>query len=134
LPHDFIFNRDWYDRFDGRAEFDEYQKQATKLDASDRAELLDLLSSCDPRDFIALSRQTTNRRILRVLPFYVPRSKELLRDIWERQRMLTRLDVTADMGFAEDERVEDAGLDFDETDELPGKLQGREPSRKKVAA
>ena len=25
MPHDYIFNRDWYERFDGRPEFDEYQ-------------------------------------------------------------------------------------------------------------
>src|SRR5687768_16499385 len=36
MPHDFIFNRDWYSRFDGRAEFDEYLALVAKLSPSER--------------------------------------------------------------------------------------------------
>src|SRR5437868_2076757 len=52
LPHDFIFNRDWYERHGGRERFHEYLQELSKLTPSDRAELLDLLSSCDPRNFV----------------------------------------------------------------------------------
>jgi hypothetical protein len=76
LPHDYIFNRDWYERFGGRAEFDEYLNQAAKLETSDRAELLALLSSCDPRDFASLPRSTANRRVMRVLPYYIEQDHE----------------------------------------------------------
>ena len=31
MPHDFIFNREWYERFDGRPELDEYWQKPTSL-------------------------------------------------------------------------------------------------------
>ena len=117
MPHDFIFNRDWYERFDGREKLEEYRVRMAKLDAADRIELLDLLSSCDPREFTDLPRRTPNRRLQRLLPFYVPVSKEKLFRIWEKQRALTSGEPTVGDGLAEDERVEDAGLEHDESDE-----------------
>ena len=36
-PHDFIFNRDWYDFYGGRAQFGEYKKEFDKLSSSERA-------------------------------------------------------------------------------------------------
>jgi hypothetical protein len=118
LPHDFIFNRDWYERFDGRGELDEYRIAAAKLDPADRAELLDLLSSCKPQDFENLVHQTTNSRLRRLLPFYIPKPKDLLARIWERQRTMIRNEPDAVVGLPDDERVEDAGLDYDDIDEL----------------
>jgi hypothetical protein len=116
LPHDYIFNREWYERLDGRSEFNEFLKEFSKLDASERLELLDLLSSCDPHEFGRLIRQTINRRIRRVLPYYHPKPKEFLVAIWERQRKIGGREAAADIGLAEDERVEDAGLDFIESE------------------
>src|SRR5213075_471201 len=42
-PHHFIFNRDWYETLDGRAEFDEYNAVLNKLGKTDKAELVHLL-------------------------------------------------------------------------------------------
>ena len=50
-------------------------------------------------------------RLKRVLRFYVPVPKEELYAIWTLQKELTRSEVPADIGLAEDERVEDAGLE-----------------------
>jgi hypothetical protein len=110
-PHDYTFNRDWYERHDVHQELHEYRAVAQKLTAEDRAELLALLSSCDPREFKSLGAQTTNERVKGVLPFYVPKQKSELFDIWARQKALTQ--NIADEGelLPEDERVEDAGLD-----------------------
>jgi hypothetical protein len=112
LPHDFIFNRDWYEHRDGRSELDEFQADFGKLGADERGELLTLLSSCDPRDFAGLSAQTTSGAIRRVLPYYIPHPKEELFAIWAKQKARGALEV--DLGLAEDEWVEDAGLDYDE--------------------
>jgi len=114
LPHDFIFNRDWYERFSGRAEFDEYRTIASRLDSADEAELLSLLSSCDPRHFDRLSTRTANNRLKAVLPFYIPKPKQELFRIWEKQKALTRGDASPPGALADDERVEDAGLDDEE--------------------
>ena len=132
MPHDYIFNRDWYERFDGRPEFDEFQAKTRKLDDADRAELVQLLSACDPRDFHKLGKQTTNLRLQRVLPFYVPKPKDLLAQIWERQRSLTAGEPTADAALPEDERVEDAGLDFEDAE--PVAADAPRPSSKRRAA
>jgi hypothetical protein len=112
MPHDFIFNRDWYSRFDGRAEFDEYLAAASKLNASDRRELLDLLSSCDPREFAGLPKRTENVQLKNILPFYVPVPKTDLRKIWEKQKIILAAERTG-AWVSDEERVEDAGLDED---------------------
>lgn len=112
LPHDFIFNRDWYDRHEGRAEFDSFQADFSRLTAVDRAELMTLLSSRDPRDFHTLRSETDTDTVRRVLRYYEPRSKEELFGIWAKQK--TRGPRVIDLGLPDDERVEDAGLDYDE--------------------
>jgi hypothetical protein len=114
MPHDYIFNRDWYERFDPAGRLGEYRAEFGKLDGYERSELVELLSSCDPREFTLLADRTTTKALKSVLRFYVPLPKEELFTIWAKQKELTRGEVTADMGLAEDERVEDAGLQSDE--------------------
>src|SRR4030095_9422398 len=99
---------------DKRQELPEYREIAATLSADDRAELLALLSSCDPREFASLSDRTTNSRVRSVLPFYVPKPKSELFDIWARQKALAKCSDSDDSPMPEDERVEDAGLDQDD--------------------
>ncbi|AUW60505.1 radical SAM protein (plasmid) [Sphingobium sp. SCG-1] len=112
LPHDFIFNRDWYEEYDGRHRLGEFREAFARLDAAERAELLQLLSSCDPRDFVRLPGQATSRAVARILPFYVPVPKAELLDIWAKRKAYAATPI--DIGIPDDERVEDAGLDYDE--------------------
>jgi hypothetical protein len=115
LPHDFIFNRGWYEHREGRAEFDQFTAHFNQLSETDRSELLHLLSSCDPSDFKGLHERAESESVRRILRFYVPRSKEELSSIWEQQRQRPLEEV--DFGLADDERVEDAGLEFEEKSE-----------------
>jgi hypothetical protein len=119
MPHDFIFNREWYERFDKEGRLGDYRAEFAKLDAYERCELLELLSSCDPREFASLSDQASTPQLARTLRFYVPLPKEDLLAIWAKQKELTRDSAAADAGLAEDERVEDAGLDQDEEPSKP---------------
>ncbi len=117
LPHDFIFNRDWFERFDPEERLAVYREEFAKLSGYERAELIELLSSCNPREFTGLSNQATTTALKRVLQFYVPLSREELFEIWEKQKEIKQDEAITDMGLAEDERVEDAGLDHkDELD------------------
>jgi hypothetical protein len=116
MPHDYIFNRDWYERFGGRGELDEYHANARKLSTSDSVELLGLLSSLDPKDFPKLRKLTNNSRIRAVLPFYMPKPKDEIAGIWKRQRLLTAGEQKVDTSVPDDERVEDAGLEYDESE------------------
>lgn len=132
MPHDFIFNRAWYERFDPEGRLDEHQGQFAKLTEEERTELIALISSCDPREFVSLGARTQNRKLKQILRFYIPMPKDQLFEIWAKQKALTAGEITADMGLAEDERVEDAGL---EADEEPIVTVAASPKRaKRVAA
>ena len=129
LPHDFIFNRDWYERDQGRAEFDEYGVLARKLSETEQAELLTLLSSCDPKDFAALSSSTTSPGIKALLPYYIPKQKSELFKIWSRSKTEGPAPEVPD-----EERVEDAGLDAEEPSVFVGSEMARSKSSKNQKA
>ena len=114
LPHDFIFNRKWFERFDPGERLAAYRAEFVRLADHERAELIELLSSCDPREFAALASRATTSALKQILRFYVPVPRDELFAIWAKQKELTRRETTADIGLAEDERVEDAGLDHED--------------------
>lgn len=132
LPHDFIFNRDWYERFDPEQRLASYRAEFDRLDGYERRELIQLLSSCEPREFAGLAERATTVALKRVLGFYVPVPKEQLFAIWAKQKELTRGESTADLYLPEDERVEDAGLDRgDEPEATPVR---KNKARERIAA
>ena len=47
-PHHMIFNRQWYERYEGRGELDEYCAGFKRLSPSERAELLAFVSAHNP--------------------------------------------------------------------------------------
>lgn len=128
LPHDFIFNRDWFERLDPDDRLGAYYDAFGKLSAAERRDLLVLLSSCDARDFGGLADRATTEAVRRVLPFYVPMTKEELYALWEMQKKLAKSDDGPNMELAEDERVEDAGLDQDDPRSSAGVGLGRHRS------
>jgi hypothetical protein len=118
MPHDFIFNRDWYERHDPQGLLGEFREAYAALDGYERRELLELLSSCEPREFAGLGAKATSERLRHVLGFYVPVPKADLFKIWERQREIAQL-KPSDFGVPDEERVEDAGLDYDDAAVVP---------------
>ena len=133
LPHDFIFNRDWYERGPGNGEYLDYLTAAKALTPTDRGELLALLSSCDPREFSTLVDRTANPTVKRVLRFHVPVPKETLFKMWELQKAVKPSLVASDL-ISEEERVEDAGLENDETAEFQVEEKPRPRTKKKKVA
>lgn len=112
MPHDMIFNRDWYDKLDGRPEYEQYLSEANRLSPERRHELKTLLSSCDPRHYHALPDMTDDAGIRSILQFYMPRPKDELKTIWRKQAEWSA--VAHALNVPEDERVEDAGLEAEE--------------------
>jgi hypothetical protein len=112
MPHDMIFNRDWYDKLDGRPEYDQYLAEANRLSLERRHELKTLLSSCDPRHYHTLPSLTDDAGIRSILQFYMPRPKDELKMIWRKQTEWSA--IAHALNVPEDERVEDAGLDAEE--------------------
>jgi len=128
-PHRFIFNREWYERLGGRAEFEEYKAIITKLSASEKSELLSLLSSTDPGRFKKLATLTSNALLKKVFRYYVPLSKEAEALLWTRQKAISRAKENLP---PEDELVEDAGLSDDGAYARPGQRNVIEKNRQMV--
>lgn len=106
-PHHYIFNREWYERLGGRAEFEEYCHVFRRLSESQQRELLTLLSSCDPRDIKVLKAKDS--QLKRLLPYYVPLSKSKEAELWAKQKA-PATGFSSQVQIPADECVEDAGL------------------------
>lgn len=109
-PHHFIFNREWYEQFGGRSEFDEYRSQMEKLTAPERADLMAILSSEHPSQYVRASKQSGSVKVRAVLQFYVPLLREREERIWRKVRRLQAKLADRFAHVPEDELVEDAGL------------------------
>jgi hypothetical protein len=110
-PHHFIFNRDWYETLNGRAEFDEYNAAMAKLSHAERFELLALLSSSEPSQFGQIPNgRAVSDSVRNILSFYrrIPKAEEAR--IWRSQSNLLHSCKPISQ-LAEDERIEDAGLE-----------------------
>lgn len=116
-PHHMVFNRMWYERGAGRAEFEEFEKALGRLSSSGRQDLLLLLSDVlfDKPDRPRLTREELREHFasisdgsLRAISeFYVPPTRAEERAIWEAQKA----HKVIDFGVSEDELVEDACLE-----------------------
>lgn len=112
-PHHMIFNRQWFERHEGRAELDDYHAVYNRLSASERAELIDFLSGRNPSEYAAdLTSLPANLR--RAARFYVPISKREERDIRRSQQTRLKAERMARITLTEEEIVEDAGLEEDD--------------------
>lgn len=131
LPHDYIFNRDWFEKQDPNQRLPAFEAAFASLDSDEKAELVELLSSCDPKHFVSLPAKASTTRLRHILPFYVPIPKADLFAIWEGQAGAPQEEPVVETGLAEDERVEDAGLEAE--DELPVVRQVAETRRERVA-
>lgn len=108
-PHHFIFNRYWYEQFDGRAEFEAFQAVMGKLSGDEKTELLGYLCSRDKNDYEVDLGELAAGRLRDAARFFVPMSKPDEARIWEAQKRRRVEDISAYL-VPEDERVEDAGL------------------------
>jgi hypothetical protein len=114
-PHHMIFNRHYYERYEGRAELDEYSKSFGRLSPSECAELIAFLSSMHPAEYQKnLGVLPANLRS--VATFYIPISKVSEEKIMRIQRNRLKPEYSSTVYLRPEEVIEDAGLD-DETSE-----------------
>jgi hypothetical protein len=109
-PHPFIFNREWYENLGGRAQFEAYQKDLSQLSPSQRASLLEILSTRHPHEYRAAARGLTDVKLRTVLGHYIHPRKAQEMKIWRKVSKLRAAQDRKQLTVAEDERVEDAGL------------------------
>jgi hypothetical protein len=112
-PHHYIFNRDWYDYYGGKPEFEEYKALMSRLSTTEFTELRDLLKNTDARHVRGKLGSCTSRTVRSVLHHYLPLSKQAEAVLWERQKLLKQT-LHPSTIVPEEERVEDAGLQIDD--------------------
>ena len=129
-PHHFIFNREWYEKYGGNAQFEEYQKEFSRLTSDDRAELLNLISSVDPRHLPNQVKLAKSSRVRSILRHHLSLAKNEESAIWAAQRALKQR-LHPSIIVPDEERVEDAGLNYEDN---PIPVVVKTPSRKRAMA
>jgi hypothetical protein len=126
-PHHMIFNRRWFEFYEGRAEFDDYLGIMRKLSPSERLELLDFLSSRMParykHDLVSLTGS-----VLKAARFYIPMERERELKIRKLQQGRREHEKSADIRLSPAEIVEDAGLENTDFVPLPKASAARRKS------
>jgi len=109
-PQHMLFNRAWYDEYEGRPEFDEFQATFKKLTKDDQRELAILLSNTRPVDVEQAIGSAESKAVNHILPFYVSPVRTELQRIWNSMRTKQHRGGEDEISIPEDELVEDAGL------------------------
>lgn len=128
-PHHFIFNRDWYEKHGGRDQFSEFKREFTNLSSSERGDLLGLVASVDPSEIKGQLGLAITSRVGSIMRHYLPLTKPEEAEIWAQQKAVKQQDDPSTV-VPEDERVEDAGLNYDE----PAVARSKQKTRKRVVA
>lgn len=108
-PHHYIFNRYWYEHFDGKAELENYQASMKSLSDSDKGELVEFLCGRFRGEYERDLNLLSSDRLRNAGRHYVPIPKSEEAQIWEAQKA-RRLEDLEGYLVADDERVEDAAL------------------------
>ena len=108
-PHHFIFNRSWYEEYEGQGEFEAYQNTMAKLSLEERSELLDYLCSRSKISYGHDLMQLAKGKLRKAASFFVPLAREEEERIWEERRR-RRITDAVQFSIPEDERIEDAAL------------------------
>ena len=115
MPHTYIMNRLWFSSHGGRDELENFMAVFSTLTVSERNDLLGVLAQ-HPNAYLENDlSQHKNGKIRALAPHYRKLSIESERDIWDNMKEIKAQSVAKedfeDPPFvADDERVEDAGL------------------------
>ena len=111
LPHKFIFNRDWYEMYEGRAEYDEFMSEFNKLSEDEINELMTFVSSHKNSEIANNINYLSSTNLKNITHYYKNLSGDESRKIWDKQKTIKANKLNIFM--TDDEIVEDAGLDHD---------------------
>lgn len=109
LPHVYLFNRDWYEREQGKGEWLDINNKLDRLSSSEKQSLLEFLSTNNKADYKKECKGLEKKLASLVLDHYLPLKREEERKIWDEMKRI-RADQEAVIEIPEDECVEDAGL------------------------
>jgi len=106
-PQHFIFNREYYENYEGKPEFDDYTIQMKSLSNSEKEELNVELSKTTPGNFHEI--KFSNHKLQRILSFYLPLTYEEAEEIWSQKQKFNKNKAEEVIYIPDDEKVEDAG-------------------------
>jgi len=113
-PHHFIFNRFWYEYFDGKPELDAYKKLYACLSKQEKEELLAFLSAHDQKTYKQKHTTISNEKVREIAQYYIPLHKDEERRIWDAKKRCPNEAPEDSITISKDEIVEDAGLEDQE--------------------
>ena len=108
-PHHYIFNRNWYENFNGKAEFQEFYSIFSKFTIEDKSELKSFLCKFNKKTFDSELKLLPSGKVSKIAHFYKPLPVEEERVIWETQKKIKE-EMSENLSVPKDELVEDAGL------------------------
>jgi hypothetical protein len=106
-PHQYIFNRDHFEKGKGKRKLVEYEEAMGALTPTEISELRSILHDREPAEIRGLLRGVNAPKLKAAIRHYVPLSKEAEERLWEERRALQAHPSTI---VPDEERVEDAGL------------------------
>ena len=110
-PHHYTFNREWFEKLDGRARWEEYKVEMRKLSGIEKEELLEIISGHNKGQFKKAQKAIKNKKIKNIMEHYIPLGIKKEREIWDKQKEYKKTKKEVDIEIPEDERVEDAGIE-----------------------
>ena len=130
-PHHMIFNRQWYERYEGRGELDEYRAGFRRLSPSERAGIAGIRFGAQSGPIRAQLADASGQYPRRGAELTCPLERERELEIRRIQRDRLENERSATVNLSAEEIVEDAGL---EDEELASALPARKTKRKRKAA
>jgi len=109
-PHHYIFNREWYDQYGGKAELETFKRKYTRLTTNDQNELLEILSTTD-RNALGRLKGISSPKMRDIISHYIPPSGDDEKIIWEESKKLRLKKKAEEIQVPVDELIEDSGLD-----------------------
>lgn len=108
-PHHYIFNRVWYERLGGKAEFEDFQSVMSALSKEEKIELLEFLCTRERNHYLSDLGILSAGYLRDAARFFVPLPKEVEVKIWSERKKF-RVSECRIPEIPDDELVEDAAL------------------------
>ena len=109
-PQHYLFNRFWYEKYEGRAEFESFQAIFKGLTLEERSELANLLSGTTPIGFKDLIGKANSIKVNNIINYYIPIPQNEETEIWKIMKLRLKNTNSPTVSIPDDEMVEDVGL------------------------
>jgi hypothetical protein len=113
-PHVYIFNRDWFEKYDGKSRFDDFENQFKKLTKNQLELLQEFLSNSARSTYGEKRTNIKDKKVFKIIDHYLQLKNGEEAMIWKKVKEYknTKNNVE-EIKFSKEEHIEDAGLEED---------------------